>query len=90
METKAGYSTGTHTCAEMAESALARARRSGEPLGLINPPIELAVEAIIADICDRRGLKNEWYGIDADVQGEIKHVWGIIIEDALASEGKEE
>jgi len=29
-----------------------------------------AVTAIIRDLSDRRGLKQEWYGIDEDIQQE--------------------
>ena len=34
--------------------------------------IKEIVENIVLDITDRRGLKNEWYAIDEDIQEEIK------------------
>lgn len=40
---------------------------------------EAAVEAIIEDIRGRSGIKHEWNGIDADIQDEIRKVWGRII-----------
>ena len=41
---------------------------------------DLAVKAIVADICDRGGLKHEWYQIDVDIQEEIMAVWRTILE----------
>lgn len=41
-----------------------------------------AVNAIVEDICDRRGIGNEWEAIDEDTQGEIMTAWvGIIVEE---------
>jgi hypothetical protein len=41
-----------------------------------------AVERIVSDLGDRRGLRQEWDEIDEDVQGEIMLVWvGIIVEE---------
>jgi hypothetical protein len=41
-----------------------------------------AVERIIDDLTDRRGLREEWDEIDEDVQGEIMTVWvGIIVKE---------
>ena len=82
MET-AEYSTGPHTCAEYARMALEGGRKHGEPLHLLGDAVELAVEAIIYDLRDRRALKHSWDQIDEDVQQEIRHVWGIIIESVL-------
>ena len=45
--------------------------------------IDLAVDAIIYDLSDRRGIKNEWYNIDKDIQEQIKIVWKEIIKASL-------
>lgn len=43
-----------------------------------------AVDRIIEDIRDRRGLKSEWNGIDEDVKAEIRETWSdIIAEEAI-------
>jgi hypothetical protein len=34
-----------------------------------------AVDLIIGDLSDRRGLKHEWYQIDPEIQAEIKEEW---------------
>ena len=36
---------------------------------------------IISDICDRRGLRQEWESIDADIQDEIIDKWEKIIDN---------
>ena len=41
------------------------------------------VDAIIADIRDRKGLKQEWNAIDADIQDEIRTTWIAIINQAI-------
>jgi hypothetical protein len=46
------------------------------PLG---PSPEAAVEAIVADLRGRRGLKWAWDVVDDDVRSEIKAVWAAII-----------
>ena len=38
-----------------------------------------AVKAIIDDLSDRRGLRQEWEGIDEDIQLEIKAEWAKMI-----------
>ena len=43
---------------------------------------EKAVEDIIKDLSDRRGLKSEWCQIDDDIQEEIKSIWVSIILEA--------
>jgi len=53
--------------------SLTRARNSAVP-GLAG--VDLAVEAIVADICDRRGIKHAWLEIDLDVQDEIREPHG--------------
>jgi hypothetical protein len=42
------------------------------PVGL---QAETIVDAILADMSDRRGLRQEWDGIDADIQGQIRAEW---------------
>jgi len=39
-----------------------------------------AVEEIINDLSDRRGLSHEWDMIDDDVKTEIKTAWQLIIK----------
>lgn len=43
-------------------------------LGRKNDPASV-VEAIIADLSDRRGLRQEWQAIDDDIRAEIKATW---------------
>jgi hypothetical protein len=38
-----------------------------------------AVNAIVEDLSDRRGLRQEWENIDEDVQIDIKLQWSKII-----------
>lgn len=83
MEAKTQCSTGPRTCEEMADIAIRHAEQFGHPIDVLAPPVAQAVEAIIADLTDRRGLRHEWEQIDSDVQDEIRYVWGIIIEKAL-------
>jgi hypothetical protein len=45
---------------------------------------KLAVEAIIADISDRKGLGNEWEQIDEDIQDQIRDTWTLIIRTYMA------
>lgn len=45
--------------------------------------IKEIVENIVLDITDRRGLKDEWYAINEDIQEEIKQSWYDIIEKGL-------
>lgn len=35
----------------------------------------IIVDAIIKDLTDRRGLRQEWDAIDDDIQDEIRNVW---------------
>ena len=44
-----------------------------------------AVDDIISDLCDRRGLRQEWKGIDKDIQKEICNAWRVIVERAIRS-----
>ena len=36
---------------------------------------ERAVDAIIKDLCGRRGLRQEWEGVDEDIRAEIREAW---------------
>ena len=42
-----------------------------------------AVEKIVKDLTDRRGLRQEWEAIDEEIQFEIKDVWAGFIADAF-------
>jgi hypothetical protein len=42
-----------------------------------------AVDAIINDLSDRRGLKREWAQIDPDIQQEIRDTWTALIVKAM-------
>lgn len=58
---------------------IARARL-GESYG----KLDLIIEAIEADICDRRGLKSVWCSIDQKVLDEdIKPTWKNIIQEVI-------
>lgn len=52
---------------------------------------EMIVEAIIADLADRRGLKHEWNAIEDEVSRGIAMVWQeiarIVLYDALPPGG---
>jgi hypothetical protein len=41
---------------------------------------EVAVDAIIYDLDDRRGLKHEWRAIDEDIRRDIREAWIAEIE----------
>ncbi len=45
--------------------------------------IKNIVNDIIEDICDRKGLGNEWENIDEDIQEEIKEKWFKIVDKNL-------
>jgi len=42
---------------------------------------EEIVEKIIADLCDRRGLRHTWDSIDEDTQQEIRNTWITIVKE---------
>ena len=50
----------------------------------------LAVEEIVNDLSDRRGLGHEWGSIDDESQSEIMDTWRVIVEahisEAVAAE----
>lgn len=41
-------------------------------------------KAILDDVTDRRGWRQEWDGFDADVQKDIKCAWDKLIADILS------
>lgn len=41
---------------------------------------DLAVKAILADVTDRRGWRQEWDMFDEDIQEEIKATWKEILD----------
>ncbi len=44
---------------------------------------EKIVKEILADLTDRRGLRQEWENIDDDIQEEIKSEWIKIVRSNL-------
>ena len=42
-----------------------------------------AVKRIIRDISDRRGLGDEWDGLDDQLQAEISNVWTAIVAEEI-------
>jgi hypothetical protein len=42
------------------------------------------VGRIVADLTDRRGLRQEWESIDEDVRQEIMETWGDIVQQEIA------
>lgn len=60
----------------MIEIAKKYGRKNGDP-------ISLAVDAIVADISDRRGLKGEWAAIEDEIRMEIRGTWEAIIRGCL-------
>lgn len=44
---------------------------------------EAAVDEIIADLKDRKGLGDEWYAIDDNVMDEIREEWIQILERSM-------
>lgn len=40
---------------------------------------EAIVDDIIEDLCDRKGLSDEWFSIDGDLQSDIRSTWIEII-----------
>ncbi|HVY65914.1 MAG TPA: hypothetical protein VHH11_13915 [Gammaproteobacteria bacterium] len=45
---------------------------------------EHAVAAIVADLTDRRGLRQAWEAIDDDVREEIAETWAQLLAKAVA------
>lgn len=71
-----------------ARAALEAAAKAQDEARTLTYVSEEAVDAIVEDISDRRGLKREWRQIDADIQAEIKLTWTTIILDAYQRGGK--
>jgi len=44
---------------------------------------ERIVKAIEDDFTDRRGLRQEWEQIDADIQAEIRETWTRLVREEL-------
>lgn len=44
---------------------------------------QLAVDEIVEDLSDRRGLRQQWDQIDDDIKEGIKATWKMIILDAM-------
>lgn len=42
-------------------------------------------DAILQDVTDRRGWRQEWEGFDEDIQKEIKDTWVQIIKKELSA-----
>ena len=47
-----------------------------------------AVQRIIIDLADRRGLKHEWQNIDTNIQTEIHEQWVSFIIRSILEEGE--
>ena len=45
-------------------------------------------DAILADVTDRRGWRQEWDEFDADIQDEIKRTWLFKIQTILDREAR--
>lgn len=48
-------------------------------------PARAAVLAIIKDLSDRRGLRQAWESIDADIRRDITKEWVNLVEEAFAT-----
>lgn len=46
-------------------------------------PIEVAVDEIILDLSDRRGLRQEWDQISQEIKWQIRAEWIRIVKEAL-------
>lgn len=46
------------------------------------------VDEIIADLTDRRGLRQEWEEIDPAIREEIRQTWIGIVEDGATDQQK--
>ncbi len=49
--------------------------------------VNKVVKAIIADLTDRRGLRQAWEEIDGDVRAEIRAAWRKIVKECSDEEG---
>jgi hypothetical protein len=48
-----------------------------------------AVDAIIADLSDRRGLKWEWNRIDEDIRSKIREEWARLVAKYMGIDANE-
>lgn len=46
---------------------------------------ERAVEAIVSDLSDRRGLKREWAQVEPEIQSEVRNAWAALIRAAMSA-----
>lgn len=60
-----------------------RARRRSKMKVLREEKVEAAVNQIIDDLSDRRGLKQEWESIDEDTKKVIRQRWCDILRDVM-------
>ncbi len=44
---------------------------------------QAAVQAVLADFTDRRGLRQAWEGVDVDIRKEIEERWAELIDHAF-------
>lgn len=70
---------GTATLTHFTSDAKRRFRITIEEVAPEPDETDKAIDALIADICDRRGLKWEWEKIDDDVVQEIRAAWRDIL-----------
>jgi hypothetical protein len=61
------------------EQAEIDARRKAELLALLKKQAQRIMKAILLDVTDRRGWRQEWDHFDADVRAEIKRKWQTLI-----------
>ena len=43
----------------------------------------IAVDKILHDLIDRKGLRQAWYAIDPRTQADIKHEWALCVTEVL-------
>lgn len=48
---------------------------------------QTTADEIIADLCDRRGLRQAFEEIDAGIQEEIRAAWAQIVRKVFRSDG---
>lgn len=56
-------------------------------MSLVDRPARVAarlVMLILADLADRRGLRQEWQAMDAAVRSEIVDAWEELAEEVMA------
>lgn len=63
---------------EIAKHSIERAIEFGRQK---DDKVSLAVDSIIADLTDRRGLRQEWEQIDDNIKNDIIEVWESIMRD---------